>query len=395
MSFAHRLVAVILTCLLAAVANGQSVSRSTFHALEEVQTMMEQERYEEALAKLEALSLETADNAYDFALTSQYLAHVSVILDDPARAQAALHAALANEGLPPEIRQNMNLFYGTVLLSNEEYVLALEALEEWYELAELPLPSQIFSLSYANYQNGKLERAEELLDQAIGVSNAPKISWYQLLYRVLFDQKKYDRGELVLKTLIDMEPTNVSHWRTLASHYLQLEDSNDGLATMMIAYVNELVESETDFRQIVSLWGYIDAPEKGARLLAGFIEDGIVEPDPDTLKQLGNLWLMARERSNAIEVLSEAAEAAPDGRTYEQLAGIHFDNEDWDKAFAAYQDALRQGDLEEPLRVSLLAGISAYRADRINDARPVLEVVAESDDEELRRQAEQILREMR
>jgi len=357
--------------------------------------MMEEERYEEALTELEALSEKTAEIPYDFALTNQYLAHVSVILDNPARAQSALQAALANEGLPPEVRQNMNLFYGTVLLSNEEYELALEALEEWYALAELPLSSQIFSLAYANYQNGNLPRAEELVDQAIGVSDAPMVSWYQLLYRVLFDQKKYARAEVVLKILIDREPTNVAHWRTLASHYLQLEDSSDGLATMMIAHINEMVESETDFRQIVSLWGYIDAPEKGARLLSDFIDDGRIEPDPETLKQLGNLWLMARERDNAIDVLTEAAKVAPDGRTYELLGGIHFDNEDWDLAYAAYQDAIREGDLDEPLRVSLLAGICAYRADRFDDARQALEAAAESDDEELREQAEQFLREIR
>ena len=164
---------------------------------------------------------------------------------------------------------------------------------------------------------------------------------------------------------------------------------------MMIAHINELVESETDFRQIVSLWGFVDAPEKGARMLSDFIDDGLVEPDPDTLKQLGNLWLMARERDNAIDVLTEAAAVAPDGRTYELLGGIHFDNEDWDLAYAAYQDAIREGELEDPLRVSLLAGICAYRADRIDDARPALEAAAESDDEELRNQAEQFLREIR
>lgn len=395
MTIARKFTAVILMCLVGAAALGQSVSRSTFAELQEVQTMMEEERYDEALIRLEALSTQVADIPYDFALTNQYLAHVSVILDNPARAQSALQAALANEGLPPEVRQNMNLFYGTVLLSNEEYELALEALEEWYALAELPLSSQIFSLAYANYQNGNLPRAEELLDQAIGVSKAPQVSWYQLQYRVLFDQKKYARAELVLKILIDQEPTNVAHWRTLASHYLQLEDSGDGLATMMIAHINELVESETDFRQIVSLWGFIDAPEKGARLLSGFIDDGRVDPDPDTLKQLGNLWLMARERDNAIDVLIEAAKVAPDGRTYELLGGIYFDNENWDLAYSAYQDAIREGDLEDPLRISLLAGICAYRADRIDDARPALEAAAESDDEELREQAEQFLREIR
>lgn len=391
----HKVCAVIILCLAGLAAYGQSVTRSTFRILEEVQAMMEEERFEDARTKLEALSVETTDNPYDFALTNQYLAHVSVLLDDSARAQTALQAALANDGIPPDIRSSMNLFYGTVLLSNEEYELALDALEEWYSLAELPLSSQVFSLAFANYQNGNLERAAELVDKAIGNSNAPQVSWYQLQYRVLFDQKEFQRAEAVLKILIDREPANVSHWRMLASHYLQLEESNEGLAALMVANANELIESESDLRQIVSLWGYIDAPEKGARILTTWIDEGLLEADPDTLKQLGNLWMMARERENALSVLTEAAESAPDGKTYELLGGIYFEGENWDLAYAAYQEAIRLGDLEEPLRISLLAGICAFRAGNFDEARPALEAAAEADDEELRQQAEQILLQIR
>lgn len=395
MAAIHKVSAVIILCLASIAAYGQSVTRTTFRSLEEVQVMMEENRYEEALVVLEALSVETVDNPYDFALTSQYLAHVSVLLDDSVRAQTALQAALANDGIPPDIRSSMNLFYGTVLLSNEEYELALDALEEWYSLAELPLSSQVFSLAYANYQNGNLERAAELIDEAIGNSKAPQVSWYQLQYRILFDQKEYQRAETVLKILIDREPANVSHWRMLASHYLQLEESNDGLAALMVANANELIESESDLRQIVSLWGYIDAPEKGARILTNWIDEGLLEAEPDTLKQLGNLWMMARERENALSVLTEAAKSAPDGKTYELLGGIYFEGENWDLAYAAYQEAIRLGDLEEPLRISLLAGICAFRAGNYDEARPALEAAAVADDEELRQQAEQILLEIR
>ena len=385
----RKLVFVLLAVLLAATAHAQSVTRPTFSALQKVQEHMEAEQYQEAVALLEDLAIRTEGNPYDFALTNQYLAHASVMLEDTDRARRALEAALANDGLPPEIRTDMNLFYGTVLLGDEEYELAREALEEWYSLATVPQPSQIFSLAYANYQVGNLPRAEELVDRAIGDSEQPQESWVQLYYRVLFEQKKYPRAEEVLKGLIERVPTSPMYWRMLASHYLQLEESSDGLAAIMIAYTNELLEAGSDLKQIVSLWGYIDAPEKGARLLEQWLEEGRLEADAENLKQLGNLWLMARERDNAIDVLTSAAELEPDGRTYELIGGIYFEDEDWTAAYSAYQNAIRQGDLEEPNRVSLLAGISAYRAGNDDDARSALENVL--DDEELRPQAESIL----
>ncbi len=387
------LIVVIAAILLAAPpAAAQSVSRATFNKLQDVQEMMEAEQYEEARALLETLSTATQENPYDHALTNQYLAHVSVILDNPARARSALESALASEELPDDLIGDMNLFYGTILLGDEEFELALQALETWYALAKLPQPSQIFSLSYANYQNGNLARSEELVERAIGESPDPQESWYQLYYRVLFEQKKYNDAELVLKGMISRKPLDGTYWRMLAAHYFELEDSGEGLASMMIAYSNDLIEADTDLRQIVSLWGYIDAPEKGARMLEEWLESGRLETDAESLKQLGNLWLMARERMKAVDTLEEAANLEPDGKTYELLGGIYFEDESWDLAYSAYQSAIWQGDLEEPARVSLLAGISAFRAGNNEEARAALEIAAR--DDELRPQAESVLNQM-
>ena len=392
MTVTARLVVIVVLLMAGMSVAAQSVTRPTFLALQRVQELMETEQYNEALVELEALAIKTKDNPYDFALTNQYLAHTSVLLDNPARARTALEAALANDGLPADIRTDMNLFYGTVLLGDEAYDLALKALEEWFSLAKLPEPAQIFSLAYANYQTDHMARAEQLVKRAIEDYAQPPDSWYQLYYRVLFEQKKYAEAESVLKGMLERQPDNTTYWRMLASHYLQLEASNEGLAALMIAYANSLLESGTDLRQIVALWGYIEAPEKGARLLAQWLAEGRLEADPETLKQLGNLWLMAREREQAVDVLTEAAGSSPDGRAYELLGGIYFEDERWADAYAAYQNAIRQGNLEEPLRVSLLAGISAYRAGRNDDARRALREAAR--DDQLRPQAESILRQL-
>lgn len=391
---ARALKLVLLVGLLAAVAaHAQSVTRPTFNALEKVQVMMEAEQFAEAIVELEALVIKTEKNPYDFALTSQYLAHASVMRDDQARARSALEAALAKEGLPDELRSSMNLFYGTILLGDEEFELARDVLAEWFEQALLPEPSQIFSYGYAVYMSGDVAESQPLVARAISESLNPSESWYQLFYRILFEQKKYSAAEEVLKGMLTRAPTDEGNWRLLASHYLQLEESRDGLAALMVAYSNELLESDSDLKQIVALWGYIDAPDKGARLLEEWLTAEKLERDADTLKQLGNLWLMARERENAMSVLQQAAELAPDGRTYELLGGIHFEEEEWSEAHTAYANAVRMGDLEDPMRVSLLAGISAYRAGNLDDAKVALEVAAEAD--EYREQAESVLRQMR
>ena len=383
---------ILLAVVMASTADAQSVTRSTFQQLERVQALMSEENYAEAQRLLEEHVVKIERNAYDFALTNQYLAHVSILLGDSARARSALEAALAKEDIPEDLRLDMSLFYGTVLMNEEEYELARQAMETWFAAAPLPQPHQIFSLAYANYMSGNIPRAEELVDRAIGDSPEPQESWYQLHYRTLFEQHKYEPAKEVLLGLVNREPSKPLYWRMLAGHNLHLEESQEGLAALMIAYVNDMLESEAELSQIVALWGFIDAPEKGARMLEQFIEEGHAESDAETLKQLGNLWLMARERDNALVALTEAAQMAPDGKTFEMLGGIYFEEEEWQAAYNAYQSAMRQGDLEEPERVALLAGISAYRAGDNTGAREALEIAAE--DDELRPQAESILRDL-
>ena len=315
------LVALVCLVLLPMTADAQSVSRPTFNVLQNVQKMMDEQQYTEALERLERLAETTANNPYDFALTNQYIAHVSVLMENPARARISLEAALSVEGLPPDLRSQLSLFYGTVLIGAEEFELAVEALEEWLELTQLPYPSQIFSLAYANYQTGNLPRSQELVERAIGEAPEPQESWYQLYYRILFEQKSYAQAEAVLKDLIAGDPLRPVYWRMLASHHFELEGSADGLAALMIAHSNDLLEADTDLRQIVSLWTYIEAPERGARMLEEWLESGRLETDAESLKQLGNMWIMSRERDNAVAALTRAAAMSPDGRTYEALGG--------------------------------------------------------------------------
>ena len=376
----HRALAVAGLCLLLlgghwAVA--QSVSRASFKKIAAAQEMMEAERFREAIAVLEELVRDTADIPYDNAIANQYLAHCSVMLDNVPRARTALKAALASSALTPVMEAELKLFYGTVLLGDEDYPRAAAMLEDWLALAPSPEPKQLFSVAYANYMSGNLPRAEELVARTVeeGGANAQD-SWYHVYYRVLNDQRKYGAAEQVLYQLVGRDPSKALHWRMLASHYLQLDKSSEGLAAIMVSYLGGAETRPEDLRQIVALYGFIDVPEKAARLLQGYIDEGRIEADAATKKQLGNLWLMARERDKAKEALTAAASVAPDGNTYAMLGGIYFEDEDWREAYDSYREALRLGGVKEVPRIHLLAGISAMRAGMQDEARSALREAA-------------------
>jgi len=391
-----RLLSLSCLALLLVIntAAAQSVTRSTFRAMTEIQKLIEQERHEEAMVKIETLVIETKGIPYDYTLANQFLAHTSIVLDQPAKARKALEEALGGEGLPEELITDLKLFYGTVLLGDEEYAAAASALEDWYSKVETVLPTQVFSIAFANYMSGNVERAETLMEKIFYMDPRPYIqnSWYQVYYRILFDLKKYSEGEALLLDLLSQAPGEEQHWRLLASHYLQLEESGNALATVMLAYWNELLDDPGDLERIVSLYNFVDIPEKAARLLETWIDEEKIPRDADSLKQLGNLWLLARDRQKAKSALEKSASTGGDAKTYQMLGGIHFEDEDWAEAHDAFRRALRIGGLEEPKRVSLLSGISAYRAGLKKEAKAALQDAATSDKYEV--QAQSLLRQL-
>ena len=385
-------IVLLLGALLASATSQaqQSASKRTFLKLTEVQSLWEEDRYDDALAELEELIANVRDKPYDYALANQYLAHTSILADDAPRARRALEDALATPELPTQLQAELKLFYGQVVLGDEDYDIAVRVLEEWLEQTEAQiLPQQVFYVAYANYRTGNLARAEPLIKRAIDGSKSRNENWDRLYYQILFEQQKFAAAEIVLYDLLSAHTDSDTYWRLLANHYMQVEESRQALAALLLGHLQQALTKATDLEHIISLYGYVDLPEKAARMLAQYMEDETLPADEETLRRLGDLWLLARERDRAKDVLQRAAAVAPDGRTYQLLGGIYFEDEDWQQAYEMFLQALDFGGLEEPDRVQMLAGISALRAGLEAEAERALREAARSD--EFRDEAEQLL----
>lgn len=369
---------ILIAGLLAAtggLADTATPSRSTYAKLIDVQELWSKDQYDEAFAVLEELANKTRDKEpLDYAVAEQYIAHTAILADRYELARPALEKALAQQGLPKEFAAGLKLDYGQIVLGDEEYELARKMLEDWYADTDAEKqPSQLFALAYANYMTEHLPRAEELLESALANSKTVNNTWYRVYYQVLFDQKKYDKAEAVVYGLVSREPANETYWQLLVNHYLHLEDDRRALAAMAIARIQGLMNTTDDMKRIATLYSVVEVPEKAARLLQGWVEEGSLKADAETLRRIGDLWLLARDRDQAKVYLGKAAAAAPNGKTYELLASIDFEDEDWRSAYGNFMQALDAGGLDDKEYAYLLAGISAMRAGMDSQARAALE----------------------
>ena len=386
---------ILLTCLtlLTNAAWGQAASRQTYLKLTEVQELWEEEDYAGALAVIEDLVERTRGDAYDYALVHQYLARHCVLADCEERIRPALDVALAQPNLPDEMMTMLYLFYAQVVLSEAEYALAAEYYEKWMASTIMdPSPEHMFSASYAHFEIKNYDRAEELVVRAIENGKPARINWSQLHYEILMAVDRPTDAEAVAADLLERYPLSEKAWQMLGNHYLRIEEMARALPIFAIAWSQGILTSEMDAKRIVSLYSYVETPERAARLMEKLVEEAVVEEDFDTLKRIGELWLLSRERPKAIAALSKAAEYAEDGKTDEMLAGIHFEEEEWAEAHTRYMLAIERGAAEDNSRIHLLAGVSAWRAGLNDEARISLQEALKHD--EVKGQARSVLRQM-
>lgn len=373
------------------IAEPGRASNRTYLKMMDIQEMWNEKRYSEALAELREYEPRSARDPYDHAVVLQYIAHTYVFMDQIEGARTALQKALQLPGIATPLTADLKLIYGQIVIGDDRFEEGRDALEYWYANTEQEKSTaHIFTLAYANFMTGRLERAEELLALAIEQERSPKKSWYRLYYQVLFELKKFDEAETLLLGMLNRDPHENDNWRLLANHHLQLEEGRKALAAIAIAYSAGLIDEADDLKRMIALYGVIEIPEKSARLLQQHLADGTLEADPDMLKRLADLWLLARERRQAKTALQQAAAVAPDGRTYEMLGNIWFEDEAWQEAHDAYLRAIKLGGLDDPERIYLLAGISADNGGMKDAARDAFKEARKSD--KLRKQADLLLR---
>ena len=404
MRIAALLTLALLLSSFAATSFAQDAtpSRGTYMQLKDVQEAWEDEDYNKAFTILQSALNKASDKPLDVATIQQYVAHTAILSGQDHRARPALENALQQPGLPIKLQSELSLFLGQIVLGAEEYEEAKRLLEFWIANTEAEPPgANLFSLAYANYMTGDLPRAEMFIERAINSGDRANNSWYQVYYQVLFEQKKFAKALVVLHGLIDTDPNEPRYWRMLANHHMQVEEAKKALAAMGIAYQQDMFDQTADLKRVASLYGYVEVPEKAARLTEEWVAQGRVEEDADTLRRLGDLWMLARDRGKAKDYLRRAGDANRDPKTFELLGSLYFEDEEWTRAHASFKRVLESegrrdddGDLliEDPLRIHMLAGISAMRAGMKPEAR--VSLTRAMDDPGLRGQARALLKKL-
>lgn len=327
----------------------RALDELTWKQLNSAYELVGEEEYDEAYERLQVLMGRASRDKYLQAVLSQALAQTEWSRKNYDAALQYFEQAVELNTLPDQTHFALMYQISQLYFMKDRFQDALDALELWFcTVPEKEVTSHAYVLKASIYARMD-DYANVLLaiDQAIQMDEDPQESWYQLKLASHYELEQFPQAAQTLEILISKWPAKKVYWTQLSQIYYKLKQEDKALATMALAYRNDLLDNQADLLYLASLYSGADIPYKSAQVMEKGIRDGLIEPTQSHWTMVAESWYAAEELQKSLGAFKEAGQASSDGELDLRRGFILVDMEDWGAALEALNAALRKGGLSE------------------------------------------------
>jgi tetratricopeptide (TPR) repeat protein len=378
--FVSSLLSTVLFSSQAYAAN-QSLSPKTYQALNDIQTLLTEEKY----AEVEGNLLELEENltpGFGLALTYQIHAQLFLAKEDSSQALVYFNKALALEAMKAVQAVSLATNVAQLYLSNNKIAEAIAVLQPRILAAEEEKENSTNAMAYITlgsaYQvKSDFKSSLIWLKQGIARVSKPRENWLQMVMAAHYQLKEYGEAIKVLDQLINVNESKEDYWLQQASLNQMLNKPKAALSVLQLAYVRNVLIKEDGLITLVQLLITQGVPERAGRILLELLESQKIELNEDNWKLLASAWLQSRERKQAIAAFLKAAqfslqqaesekgaEAHKDkvaaAKLYYRSAQLQFDESDFLGSIASFAKSRKLGINGKKFGLSLLMQGNAY-----------------------------------
>ena len=251
---------------------------------------------------------------------------------------------------------------------------SLAKMGEWIEKNDDPAPepyyfiAQIF-LQFKDFASG-IRCIETTVHLARERGVPVKEAWWRMLQFMHYEQENWPKVLEILEILVRDFPKR-EYWVMLASMYGETGQEDKQMLAMEAAHVGGFLTRETDLRAYGALLVQADVPNRASKYLQRAFDEGIIEPTSKNLQLLGQAYQASHDVPDAIEVFEESGEIEPEGKTFDLLASLYLDSDDYAKCQTAARRALDAGGVPNELRTEITLGTCEFNLDNLSAAREV------------------------
>ena len=258
-------------------------------------------KYEESIAASNAL-LNKDLPAKERAQTWLLLGSVYYELDDYARAISAFQNAVDSGGLNVDEARSLSLNIAQLYIASGKYRDGAERLEA-YITADHPIkPEYIDMLIVAWMQAEEYERALPWLEKWYAGPQPKERKHFDLMTFVYHNLGMVEAQADILETMVQRFPSERGLRKRWALMLSKAGRHEDAFAVKKMLYLSGEITDEADVLDLVEAYGRRDMPYQAAQLLEREMNSGAVSQTPQTLMQLSDYWVLARDYDKAAAV---------------------------------------------------------------------------------------------
>jgi len=257
-------------------------------------------------------------------------------------------------------------------LARPWYERSLAKMGEWIEKNNDPGPAPYFFIAQIFYQFQDFDSGIRCIETTVQLARnqglAVKEPWWRMLQFMYYEQQNWPKVLEILEILVRDFPKR-EYWVMLASMYGETGQEEKQLLAMEAAHAGGFLTKETDLRAYAALLVQADAPNRASKYLQRGFDEEIVEPVCKNLQLLGQAYQAAHDVPDAIDAFEACGDIEPDGKTFDLLASLYLDSDQFAKCRTAAQRALELGGLSNPLATEITLGTCEFHLGNLTAAR--------------------------
>jgi len=348
------------------------MTESTYNRMNEAFEMIGEADFEAALEVLRKLKQSRLSD-FEKASLEQALGFIRAQREDYRGAIEHFSEAVRLNQLPNQTHFEMILQIAQLYNAIDEFDKALEQLDFWFCVSseDAKKVAEVWVLKASlHVQKDEYREGLEAIDQAIAIAEEPKESWYRLKLGMLLELEDYRPAVDVAKRLIKIDPERKEYWSQLSGIYMELDENENAMATLHLAYRRGLLEKGSEYTQLAGLLQQMEAPRLAAEVMQDGLAAGYIERTASNWEMTAGAWYQAREMSRALAAYEQAGELSDSGKIDFQRASIMTAEENWEGTLQAATRALEKGDLtnSQEGNAHLLVGMAHFNMNDLNRA---------------------------
>lgn len=348
-------IAALLFLALAQTASASVIRRETYKKVEEINRLLEKEKYDKSLSVLDALDWSCL-NRYETNLLLNMKAHIYFQSGKTGDSLKIYRELLRSRSIAGQFRRGITTAVAGVYFSEGQYRRAIDFLDEHIKS---PLPSDTALRAFCFYKLGDYAQAAALMEKAAkGAKKTPE-NWLIVLQS---SYKEMQMAEKRLKTVEKLAGLHPGHRNLLLLSSLYAESGQPDKQMAVLKLIHEAGDLKKEryllllSRLMFNRGLFLEA----ASVTNEGIKDGNIEKTVENFKFLSRAYLRAREPRKAVAPLENAVKIADDNKPCVELADVYRILEEWGKAVSVADKCLAKPASEENYRIYVIKGQSLF-----------------------------------